>query len=982
MIDSTDDDLTALPSELRRPRGLDEPRLDAGQIFGPYTIVRLLGRGGMGEVYEAEHREHGRRVAIKVLNQRLAGADDRARFLREGQIAAGLNHPNTVYVYGSEEIAGTPVIAMELVAGGTLKDRVDREGPLAPDQAVDVILQVVAGLAVAQTCGILHRDVKPSNCFVDPDGTVKVGDFGLSIPIAAPEVTQPNEMATFLGTPQYAAPEQLRGQPLDLRADIYAVGATLYYLLTGRPPFDDRDLMTLVTRIATETPALPQRVDVRIPAGVSAILLRCLAKRPEDRPPSYADLDASLQPFGSSTPAPARLGLRVVAGVIDAIILFLAAAPLTLAPVLEFDSAMTVKAHVAQQGAWALQSPVWLTVIVGLLTVAYYGLLERNVGGSLGKRICGLVVTRASGQPAGAARVVLRAAIFMVPAAVALVPKVLAAVTGDASVLASGGLAARALMPVTLVLNVALFSSMRWKNAFVAWHDLLTDTRVVSRPGGEVRVRLGACELWPAREVGLATGQIGPFRVVREIGRTEEGALLLGYDPVLRRDVWLHQLPVGSPEVGAARTSIGRPGRLRWMNGRRSEVEAWDGFEAPDGRPLLNAVAMPQPWSSVKRWLATLARELAAAAQDGTTPALALDRIWITRDNQARLLDFAAPGLPPRGAPAGAYAPVPQRFLAEVAAVALSGRTGSGGDDDAAPVPRQAQAMLDMLARSGFPSLRDAADGAAIVAAGDDRVTKTRRAASVVLGRLPLLFTLLALLVVLPTAVRVLSPDFVAMVQPLATLRALEGKSGDASVRSRQALEAYVVRRFGAELSDERTWRDPRTARLLAPLRPVAQRALASAGAGAASVAEHDAQAVEEGVERARTQLADGAGVGVLLAAMVALVFGVLSVLVAFLLRGGLVLRLLGVAVVTRKGAEATRIRAACRAVVGWSPVFALWIYVGAWALAGREVKQAFGDIWVAAAVVVVMICAGAWAVRWPAHGLPDRLAGTWLVPR
>jgi serine/threonine protein kinase len=140
----------------------DAARLAPGQRFGPYRIERLLGRGGMGEVYEAEHLEHGRRIALKVLSQRLIDATDRARFVREGQLAAAVSHPHTVYIYGSGEIAGVPVIAMELLPGGTLKDRVEGKGPLAPIEAVDAILQVVSGLEAAHQAGVLHRDIKPS----------------------------------------------------------------------------------------------------------------------------------------------------------------------------------------------------------------------------------------------------------------------------------------------------------------------------------------------------------------------------------------------------------------------------------------------------------------------------------------------------------------------------------------------------------------------------------------------------------------------------------------------------------------------------------------------------------------------------------------------------------------------------------------------------------------------------------------------------
>jgi hypothetical protein len=185
-----------------------------GQAFGPYHIERLLGRGGMGDVYEAEHIEQGRRVALKVLNQRLSERDDRARFLREGQLAASINHPHTVYIFGSEEVDGIPTISMELLPGGTLKDRVKEHGPLPPSVAVDTILQAIAGLDAMHAVGVLHRDVKPSNCFADADGSVKVGDFGLSISTLARDVSQLTVTGAFLGTPQFAAPEQTQGRPV------------------------------------------------------------------------------------------------------------------------------------------------------------------------------------------------------------------------------------------------------------------------------------------------------------------------------------------------------------------------------------------------------------------------------------------------------------------------------------------------------------------------------------------------------------------------------------------------------------------------------------------------------------------------------------------------------------------------------------------------------------------------------------------------
>src|SRR6188508_567890 len=222
-----------------------------GQHFGPYLIVRPLGKGGMGQVYEAEETESGRRVAMKILSRGLGDDEERERFLREGRLAASLSHPNTVYVFGTTEVQGFPVIAMELAPGGTLKDLQGNGAPPPFAAAVDAILQVIAGLDAAARIGILHRDVKPSNCFVHGDGRVLVGDFGLSVATSSRGRSAASG-GTILGTPGFASPEQLRGDALDVRSDIYSVGATIFYLLTGKAPFDDPSIMTMLTRVATE----------------------------------------------------------------------------------------------------------------------------------------------------------------------------------------------------------------------------------------------------------------------------------------------------------------------------------------------------------------------------------------------------------------------------------------------------------------------------------------------------------------------------------------------------------------------------------------------------------------------------------------------------------------------------------------------------------------------------------------------------------
>jgi serine/threonine protein kinase/phage FluMu protein Com len=177
---------------------------------GDYKLLRQLGQGGMGVVYEAEQGATGRRVALKLLSPKLAHTDESMeRFVREGRLAAAFSHPRSTFVFGAGQHAGQPYITMELMPGRTLNDVCRDEGPLPVNRAVDYILDVIEGLEAAHAAGIIHRDVKPSNCFLDSDGRVKVGDFGLSKSLVSDaDLTR---TGAFLGTPLFAAPEQVHG---------------------------------------------------------------------------------------------------------------------------------------------------------------------------------------------------------------------------------------------------------------------------------------------------------------------------------------------------------------------------------------------------------------------------------------------------------------------------------------------------------------------------------------------------------------------------------------------------------------------------------------------------------------------------------------------------------------------------------------------------------------------------------------------------
>ncbi len=249
-----------------------------------YVTERTLGRGGMATVELARDEQLGRKVAIKRLFGSLSGDEDfRERFLREGRMAARLSHPNIVGVHDVGEEDGVPYIVMEHVEGETLADLIARKAPLDPDRAVDLVLQICAGLEHAHAAGLVHRDIKPQNLLVRSDDTVKIADFGIARPLDGTQMTQ---AGTVLGTAAYLAPEQALGERVTGAADIYSLGAVTYELLAGRPPYQFESLVELtVKQREGPPPPLPG-----VPAELEEVVLRCLALEPEARPRSAAAL--------------------------------------------------------------------------------------------------------------------------------------------------------------------------------------------------------------------------------------------------------------------------------------------------------------------------------------------------------------------------------------------------------------------------------------------------------------------------------------------------------------------------------------------------------------------------------------------------------------------------------------------------------------------------------------------------------------------
>jgi serine/threonine protein kinase len=263
---------------------------------GRYRIERELGHGGMATVHLAHDEELDRPVALKLLPEHLAGDDAfRARFLREARLAGRLSHPNVVRVYDAGDADGRPFIVMEYVPGTSLAE----VGRLAPRRVVELGVQACAGLQHAHDAGLVHRDVKPANLLVREDGVLKVADFGIA---RAAESTRHTQAGTLLGTAAYLAPEQIAGADATPASDVYSLGAVLYELLTGRPPYTFSSLAELAAQQAEGLIEPVRDLAPSVPHEVEAAVMHALARDPSFRPVSAVDLAHELASAATEQP--------------------------------------------------------------------------------------------------------------------------------------------------------------------------------------------------------------------------------------------------------------------------------------------------------------------------------------------------------------------------------------------------------------------------------------------------------------------------------------------------------------------------------------------------------------------------------------------------------------------------------------------------------------------------------------------------------
>jgi eukaryotic-like serine/threonine-protein kinase len=274
-----------------------------GETIGNHKITAKLGQGGMGTVYEAEDTTLGRKVAIKVLNPSLTGGKELERFESEAKVQASLNHPNIVSLFKFEPIGNSYYMVMEYVEGRTLAEIVRSGGALAPHLVVGISKQVLDGLSVAHRRGIVHRDLKPSNIMLTPEGLAKVMDFGIAKVQGGKSLTA---TGALVGTVYYMSPEQVRGETVDSRSDLYSFGIILFELLTGRVPFrDESDFQIMIHHVQTPPP-LPTQLLPQIPPALEQIVLRCLAKDPAQRFQSADEVLAALEAFEEQERAEGR----------------------------------------------------------------------------------------------------------------------------------------------------------------------------------------------------------------------------------------------------------------------------------------------------------------------------------------------------------------------------------------------------------------------------------------------------------------------------------------------------------------------------------------------------------------------------------------------------------------------------------------------------------------------------------------------------
>jgi uncharacterized RDD family membrane protein YckC len=995
------------------PRG---DRLGDPEVIGGYRLLERLGAGGMGSVWEAEEMASGRHVAVKLVGAEFATSSDAIeRFRQEGRLASTIAHPRCVFVLAADEEAGRPYIVMELMTGKTLRDLVEERGPLPIDEALTKILDVIDGLIEAHRMGVIHRDVKPSNCFVEKDGRVKIGDFGLSKSLEAD--SQLTRTGAFLGTPLYASPEQIRRDPLDERTDVYSVAATLYYLLTGRAPFESGDAAATMARIVSDPAPSMEGKRPGLPARLDAAVRRGLERHRDRRWRNLDEFRNALLPFVPRTLPAASVGLRIGAFVLDCV-------PFWLLGKIAGACVVLVMGLPRPERIRPFVTAVIITsLLIKLAMYVYFILGEGRWGRTIGKRLLHLRVVRGSGSTEpGLARGALRAAVFFGLADI--IPTAIALGTLFVSDIRTVGIDVGNGNCVDVLGLLLLISTMRRRNGFRMLHDFASDTRVVRLPWPERKRSLACAHTRPIYSSGDGLPRdLGRFEIAGAIESRGDSQLLAAVDPNLKRPVWIRLCRPGTSRLDLARRDLTSSVRPRWLTSGCEGQTQWDVFPAPPGQRLVNVIREvgPLTWAEARPMIKTLADELNDACRTKTVPSLlSEEQIWVQSSGQLHWWDILtsqdaiACTDPSKNEERAAV------FLGRVAALVLEGRCRPGdgeGKPLAAPVPEHAAALINpLLASPPEASVSEIAERLGATADRPTEVSASWRAASLMILAATMFFPLQFMYgaPVLARTVFVVAKHFEL------------GRKTDAAELTRFSNESWM--RFA--LAEVGQGPLPALGNLVIPLanddlysraahlakrEPAATGLNESAGLLAqtliATIEKNPSRYMPDeekrqsdvlnakfnGRHRLERLLAEDSDLigefGILPWILVPaiLLFPVLWIVSAFVFRGGLVLRLMGIVVLRANGRRALRIQCAWRALLTWLPPMALllvavWLDVWCWKVwaatghAGKWLEAAAWASWFAALLLLpAYLLLALW---YPARGSQDRLSGTYLLPR
>lgn len=954
------------------------------EFVGGYRLIKLLGKGGMGAVYMAEApNDRHDKVAVKLISPRLATDPVHVeRFRLEGQLASQLHSPCCVFVLAADIEKGWPYIVMELMPGETLKDLVETEGPLSPERAVTYILDVIEGLHEAHRRGIIHRDMKPSNCFLTHDRCrVKVGDFGLSKSLTGPSDHHLTGAGVFLGTILFASPEQFLGEPLDYTSDIYSVCATLYYLLCGAAPHQHENPQMVISRRCTEDPPPLRSKRPDIPRSLEAIVLKGLQRDRGRRWQTLDDLRDALTDLLPDRHHPARPRALLAAYVLDRILLAFVSTPL------EIGWDWLVVPLVPGNG-------VGSETIHVLMLLGYFTLGEGLWGTTVGKWLLRLRVSRVGRTgPPGLLRAFVRSAVFLaLLSGLFVVPEACWQAWGPTTGILVGGL-------VFLASAVGLSVQLWRGGGFRGLHDRASGCHVVQRPFPTRRLRLRIPDSTPLEpplpqpEVPLprVVGRLYQVRgrLAAELPAGEQ--LWLGHDEVLRRNAVLWLWPADSarslPPAPTRPTRLRRLGNgsIEWSNTNYK----WVAYAAPQSGPLLEVVDPRRPlrWADARPLLEQLTDELLKAQTEGNLPTpLSLRQVWVEPAGRLQLLDF------PLSRASHPPAPTPFHLLREVASLVLEGRPRSSPGPVRAPLPAHAVPVLDRLFTSnGYTKLDEFHRDLKNPQSHPLAVTSSERA-----GQLGLLAVLLALPLGLLFMVTFLLAPLLALdaARQADYADAALAAVTDPETRQKLAKNPQLAKplqhpRLVARLEEfadrQRAEAARRRELLLAPQRLVLDSIEAHAPPDPdrqAGFSEQVADLVRwagaaDGTPRSKRPGPWRSEAGPILVALAAVPVGM--ILLSALLRGGVSLPLAGLFLVRSDGRPATRGQCLIRAALVWMPL--------AGALFGAAVLQAYVPERVYLALGLWLTAVGllplyvVLALRFPDRGPHDRLAGTYLVP-